>query len=244
VNVSIQHSGYNYSIAAILGFLLLAATLCLPKTRLWDFKTPFSLGQNQLCLHCSRPEKFIGQVGTSFVPGIGQVADIRDLSAAFNAGRTEGWNIRTSVGVMAAGLAFVPLLSDVAKAGVKPLVRDKVLGPRSDYAKIDILCEPAERFEVKFDLPNLQEAQEYGYLDWAILGILDVLMTEQTYPLRKMYVLRSRAQKSILYMLIGWLSVMLDEPLQKNFLKRSSLDSAVVFQPAAGRKSPPRAFYI
>ena len=65
--------------------------------------------------------KFIGQVGTSFVPGIAQTADIRDLSAAFNAGRTEGWNISTSVGVMAAGLAFVPLVGDIAKVGMKPL---------------------------------------------------------------------------------------------------------------------------
>jgi|GEM_PF-5935247 len=31
------------------------------------------------------PVKFIGQVGTSFAPGIGQVADIRNRSAAFNA---------------------------------------------------------------------------------------------------------------------------------------------------------------
>ena len=67
-------------------------------------------------------------------------------------------------------------------------VRDQALGPRSDYAKIDILCEPAESFEVKFDLPNLEEAQEYGYLDWAVMGILDVLMTEQTYPLRNVRV--------------------------------------------------------
>jgi hypothetical protein len=57
----------------------------------------------------------------NILPGIGQAADIRDLSAAFNAGRTEGWNIRTSVGVMAAGLAFVPGLGDAVKAGIKPL---------------------------------------------------------------------------------------------------------------------------
>ena len=63
-------------------------------------------------------------------------------------------------------------------------VREKILGPRSDYAKIDVLCEPAEDFVVRFDLPNQQEAQEHGYLDWAVLGMLDVLMTESTYPLR------------------------------------------------------------
>ncbi len=63
-------------------------------------------------------------------------------------------------------------------------MREKVLGSRSDYAKIDVLCEPAEAFDVKFDLPNLQEAQECSYLDWAVLGMLGVLMTEGTYPLR------------------------------------------------------------
>jgi len=63
-------------------------------------------------------------------------------------------------------------------------VRDKILGPRSDYAKIDVLCEPADSLEIKFDLPNLQEAQQHGYLDWAVMGMLDVLMTENTYPLR------------------------------------------------------------
>jgi hypothetical protein len=74
----------------------------------------------------------------------------------------------------------MPLSKAVCVEGV----RDKKLGPRSDYAKIEVQCEPAERFEVMFDLPNLKEAQQHAYLDWAICGMLDVLMTENTYPLR------------------------------------------------------------
>ncbi len=106
---------------------LVVLVLLLPRLS-FAFTNYFGPGYNERLRYDYNPSntaqaigKFIGQVGTSFVPGIGQAADIRDLSAAFNAGRTEGWNIRTSVGVAMAGLAFVPLIGDVAKAGVKPL---------------------------------------------------------------------------------------------------------------------------
>jgi len=63
-------------------------------------------------------------------------------------------------------------------------VRDKILGPRSDFARIEVICEPASKLEVVFDVPNATELEQEGYLEWATLGLLDVLMTGNTYPLR------------------------------------------------------------
>jgi len=99
--------------------------------------------------------KFIGQVGTSFVPGLGQVADVRDLTAAFNAGRTEGWNITTSVGVVAAGLAFIPLVGDVAKAGIKPLLGKPV---SAGMRMPNVTGKGIARIEQHLSRPGLEDA--------------------------------------------------------------------------------------
>ncbi len=65
--------------------------------------------------------KFIGQVGVGLVPGLGQAADVRDMSAAINTVRTEGLNWRTGIGVAAGGIAFIPGVGDAARSVVKPL---------------------------------------------------------------------------------------------------------------------------
>lgn len=58
-------------------------------------------------------------------------------------------------------------------------VCDIHLGPSWAFAKITITLEPAEAFEVINDIPEDNEFRENGYLDWAIFGVLDVLMLGQ-----------------------------------------------------------------
>lgn len=65
--------------------------------------------------------KGAGQFVTGLVPYYGQAADVRDLTAAVNTGRTEGWNLRTGAGVAMAGVAFIPGVGDIARSAVKPL---------------------------------------------------------------------------------------------------------------------------
>ena len=67
--------------------------------------------------------KFVGQVVVGFIPWVGQAADIRDLTAAWNVGRTHGWTIGTSASLAMAGVAFIPGVGDAIKNGVKPLLR-------------------------------------------------------------------------------------------------------------------------
>jgi hypothetical protein len=64
-----------------------------------------------------------GQTAVGLIPYVGQVADIRDWSAAANDLRREGLGWRTGVGITLATVAFVPLAGDLLKGGVKPLLR-------------------------------------------------------------------------------------------------------------------------
>jgi hypothetical protein len=68
-------------------------------------------------------------------------------------------------------------------------VRDVHLGPRMEFAKFTAIVEPARAFEVSFQLPQSQLTSErQAFLDQAILGLLDVLMTGTVYPLRNIRV--------------------------------------------------------
>ena len=70
------------------------------------------------------------------------------------------------------------------QSGLVEGVRDKPLGPRSDYAKITVAFEPASQLEVECSAVNRSELEADGYLQGALLGLLDVLLTDGTYPLR------------------------------------------------------------
>lgn len=63
-------------------------------------------------------------------------------------------------------------------------VREKILGPRSDFAKIVVAYEPSQSLIVDCTAPNREELQANGYLDNAVFGLLDVLLTVGAYPLR------------------------------------------------------------
>ncbi|RYD29538.1 MAG: hypothetical protein EOP86_21535 [Verrucomicrobiaceae bacterium] len=68
--------------------------------------------------------------------------------------------------------------------GVVEGIRDKPLGPRSDYARIIGDYEPASEFEAHCTAANRPELEADKYLDGAVLGLLDVLLTAEADPLR------------------------------------------------------------
>lgn len=70
------------------------------------------------------------------------------------------------------------------QSGLVDGVRDKPLGPRSDYAKITVAFEPASQLEVDCSATNRSELEADGYLQGALFGLLDVLLTAGAYPLR------------------------------------------------------------
>ena len=70
------------------------------------------------------------------------------------------------------------------QSGLVEGVRVKPLGPRSDYAKVTVAFEPASQLEVDCSAANRSELEADGYLQGALFGLLDVLLTNGTYPLR------------------------------------------------------------
>jgi hypothetical protein len=64
-------------------------------------------------------------------------------------------------------------------------LRDQHLGGRWETARVKIRVSPGESFLVTTDsLNNKNQLDEHGYLDWAVMGILDVLLVSESYPLK------------------------------------------------------------
>jgi hypothetical protein len=64
-------------------------------------------------------------------------------------------------------------------------IRNQHLGGRWETARIRIAAKPHDHFFVTLDsLINKQELDKYSYLDWAVMGILDVLLVSEAYPLK------------------------------------------------------------
>jgi hypothetical protein len=72
--------------------------------------------------------------------------------------------------------------------------RNKHLGPRWELASIQITVEPASQFEVVDAHPDNQNAREEGFLDWAIFGLLDVLMLAESAPLKNVRITLGKAE--------------------------------------------------
>jgi hypothetical protein len=72
--------------------------------------------------------------------------------------------------------------------------RNKHLGPRWEIARIQITVEPAPGFEVVDVNPDNQEARQEGYLDWAVFGLLDVLMLAESAPLKNIRIILEKAE--------------------------------------------------
>ena len=72
----------------------------------------------------------------------------------------------------------------VAVSGRVEGVRDKTLGPRSDYARIVVAFEPSKSLIIECSASNRRELESDDYLDYAVFGLLDILMTATAYPVR------------------------------------------------------------
>jgi hypothetical protein len=59
-------------------------------------------------------------------------------------------------------------------------VRDAHLGPRFEYAKVRAVVEPCTMFEVVDESAGVEQA---GYLEAAVFGFLDVVLTAPREPL-------------------------------------------------------------
>ena len=59
-------------------------------------------------------------------------------------------------------------------------------GPRRQYAKVEFLVEPAEEFGVVTAIEDIEhdEFWESEHPDWAVLGLLDVVLVAWPQPLR------------------------------------------------------------
>ena len=75
-------------------------------------------------------------------------------------------------------------------------IYDRHLGPTWPYAAITLRVEPASSFEVVNDIPEDEEFQKEGYLDWAIFGLLDVLMFVEGSPMHEIRVTLEGAEYS------------------------------------------------
>jgi hypothetical protein len=60
-------------------------------------------------------------------------------------------------------------------------------GPRRQYAKVKFLVEPAEAFKVVTAIEGIEGDRFWGhnYPDWAVLGLLDVVLVAWPQPLRR-----------------------------------------------------------
>ncbi len=72
--------------------------------------------------------------------------------------------------------------------------RNQHLGPRWEFAKVQVSVEPASSFEVVDAVPANEELRQLGYPDWAIFGLLDVLVVAESAPLTNVRVTLEKAE--------------------------------------------------
>ena len=66
-------------------------------------------------------------------------------------------------------------------------IREKHLGPRMDFARVEFEVEPADGFIVVVQVPGIEgDAERQMFIDWAIFGFLDVVMVTDGYPVKSM----------------------------------------------------------
>ncbi len=72
--------------------------------------------------------------------------------------------------------------------------RDAHLGPRWQFAKIWLTAYPAPAFEVVDGVPDGEILHRLGYFEFAIFGVLDVLMVAKPSPLYTVRIVLERAE--------------------------------------------------
>jgi hypothetical protein len=75
-------------------------------------------------------------------------------------------------------------------------VCERHFGGHLAFAKITLRIEPAASFEVVDDLPEDEEFRKGDYLDWAVFGLLDVLMFVECGPISAIRVVVTEAEYS------------------------------------------------
>ncbi len=90
-----------------------------------------------------------------------------NILAQWGSGLAGGQSMRLPCAVVAEGL------------------RDRHLGPRSEWARVRVSLKPALALSIQTASTVSIEAQEEGYADAVVLGVLDVLMVSQPYPIRE-----------------------------------------------------------
>lgn len=73
-------------------------------------------------------------------------------------------------------------------------VRDQHVGPRMEYAKIEVVVEPATSLGIRF--PTDVDAIETTrlFLEAAIFGLLDILLVSGPYPVRNVSITIARCE--------------------------------------------------
>jgi hypothetical protein len=72
--------------------------------------------------------------------------------------------------------------------------RDQHLGPRWEKAKVQVTVEPSMVFEVVNAVHDDKELQKFGYPDWVVFGLLDVLMVAFSAPVRNVRIILEKAE--------------------------------------------------
>lgn len=70
-------------------------------------------------------------------------------------------------------------------------LRNKHLGPRVEFAEIEVTAQPSTQFEVEFGA-NLDPGTPAEYLQGSVFGLMDVLLVSGQYPLRNVRLTISR----------------------------------------------------
>jgi len=73
-------------------------------------------------------------------------------------------------------------------------LREEHLGPRFDFAKIDVLVEPAASFDVRFGPDVDQSDTTRMFLEAAVFGLLDILLVSGRHPLRNVCITLTRCE--------------------------------------------------
>jgi len=72
--------------------------------------------------------------------------------------------------------------------------RNQHVGPRWESAKVQFTLEPASRFEVIDATSTDEQTRKAGYVDWAIFGLLDILLVAEYAPITKVRITIDRIE--------------------------------------------------
>jgi hypothetical protein len=66
-------------------------------------------------------------------------------------------------------------------------IRKKHLGPRLEYAIIELKIVPSQKLEV--ELPTNFKNEQKEYIDASVFGLLDILLTAKSFPIKNIKII-------------------------------------------------------